>query len=367
MEVAYPFLLKVYEDYENNIISEDEFVEILRLIQSYVFRRFVCGIPTNSLNKTFANLYASIKLDKYLESFKVALSLMKSYKRFPKDSEVENILKEKNLYEISSNRRKYYFSRLENHQRKERVNMDEYTIEHIMPQNPNLSEEWKNMLGDDWANIQETYLHTAGNLTLTGSNSEMGDKPFLKKKKTGFNDSPLRLNVSLRKYEAWTKETILERTKELAMLMLEVWPYPDISDEILEYYKEKPSAETIYSIADHKFLNDGSEMREIFDILRKKILNLDTSVKEEFLKLYVAYKADTNFVDIVAQKRKLRLSLNVEYGSIHDPKELCHDVSNKGRWGNGGTEIHLSHIDQLEDAIYLIKQAFERNFENYGD
>ena len=93
------------------------------------------------------------------------------------------------------------------------VNISDYTIEHVMPQNPNLSHEWQEMLGEGWVEVQGKYLHTLGNLTLTGYNSELSDRPFQEKKSMegGFDDSPIRLNSYLRRISSWNEEQILVR------------------------------------------------------------------------------------------------------------------------------------------------------------
>ena len=122
---------------------------------------------------------------------------MPSYRRFPNDEEFSREIKVRNLY--SNNRASYWLRRLENHDRKEPVPVDEYTVEHILPQNENLPEEWQESLGEGWKNIQETWLHTLGNLTLTGYNAEYSDRPFAEKRdmKGGFQESPLRMNEGL--------------------------------------------------------------------------------------------------------------------------------------------------------------------------
>ncbi len=365
VDVAYPFLLNIYSDFEEDTINQETFLDILNFIQSYVFRRFVCGIPTNSLNKTFATLYKSIDKENYLDSLKSAFVFMSNYRRFPSDIEFVKELKEKDLYNTKN--RNFWLRRFENYNRKEHVKVEEYTIEHIMPQNTNLSNEWKEMLGENWKYVHENYLHTIGNLTLTGYNSELSDKPFSQKKRMegGFDDSPLRLNRSLQQVSAWNEITIKKRTEALAKTMIEIWAYPTVSEEILEKYKPETEKKEgkIYTIEDHPFLIEGP-MKELFEIVRKRILNIDASVKEEFLELYVAYKAATNFVDIVPQKSKLLLYLNIDYEEIYDPKSLCTDVTNKGHWGNGNTEVNLSSSEQLEDVLDLIKQAFEKNSES---
>ncbi|CAH0535764.1 hypothetical protein VST7929_03238 [Vibrio stylophorae] len=176
VDVSYPLILELYHDYDSQILTLDEFIECVRLIESYVFRRYVCDIPTNSLNKTFASFARSIRKSSYLESFKAELISLTSYRRFPSDSELNRCLQHKDMYNVRS--RAYWLRRLENHDKKERISVENYTIEHVLPQNKNLSSQWQQALGDDWQSIQEEYVHTIGNLTLTGYNSELSDRFF---------------------------------------------------------------------------------------------------------------------------------------------------------------------------------------------
>src|SRR5205085_6152001 len=164
VDVAYPFLLEVYDDYEQRRIDRAVFLAILKLVESYVFRRVICGIPTNSLNKTFANLMRELNKDSYLESVQTALAVKDSYRRFPTDEEFEREFVVKDVYSLRN--RNYLLRKLENYGRKETVDVESYTIEHIMPQNPNLTGEWKADLGPQWKEIQAKYLHTIGNLTV---------------------------------------------------------------------------------------------------------------------------------------------------------------------------------------------------------
>ncbi|MGL4293956.1 MAG: GmrSD restriction endonuclease domain-containing protein, partial [Bacteroidales bacterium] len=349
VDVSYPFLLPVYHDYSNAIITGDDFKEIIRLVENYVFRRAICGIPTNSLNKTFVTLYKSIDKSHYLESLNAVFQLMENYKRFPSDIEFEREITSKDVYNFRS--RNYLLHRLENHNRKEIVNIEDYTIEHILPQNPNLSKGWQNMLGDNWQEIQKTYLHTLGNLTLTGYNSELSDHTFDIKKtiEGGFNDSPLRLNKFMQKVDYWDEQTINERAKELALIAKHIWKAPGLSQEVLDKYSNISQKESVeYNLENYEHLK--GEMLELYTALSKRILNIDASVKLEFKKLYIAFKSYTNFVDIVPQNSKLRLSLNMEFSQIDDPKGICTDVSNKGRWGNGDVEVFISNLNELDDV-----------------
>ena len=363
MDVSYPFLLPVYDDYANNAVSKEDFVQVLALVENYVFRRAICGILTNSLNKTFATLYKSIRAENYLESLKAAFQLMDSYKRFPTDAEFENEIVTKDVYNFRS--RNYLLSKLENFKRKEQVNVEEFTIEHILPQNPNLSSAWQSMLGGSWKDIQSKYLHTLGNLTLTGYNSELSDRPFNEKKSIegGFNDSPVRLNKYLQSTDVWNEDHIFNRAIELTEKAKEIWFAPKLSDEVLEKYRSKEIKDaSIYTLESYEFLN--GEMLNLYQSLSKRILNIDSSVREEFKKLYIAFKSSTNFVDIVPQKSRMRLSLNISFDEILDPLGKCKDVSDVGRWGNGDVEIGISKLEDLDYAMELIQQAFDTQIES---
>jgi uncharacterized protein with ParB-like and HNH nuclease domain/predicted transport protein len=363
VDVAWPFLLELYDDYSQGLLPKEDLLRAVRLVESYVFRRAVCAIPTNSLNKTFATFRRALDKNRYLESIKAHFLLLPSYRRFPRDAEFERELKSRDLYNFRS--RSYWLRRLENHGRKEPVPVDEYTIEHILPQNENLSAEWRETLGRDWKRVQETWVHTIGNLTLTGYNPEYSDRPFPEKRDMprGFRESPLRLNQGLGKVEVWNEAAIQARADRLAKQALEVWPAPALPDEVLECYRKKPTAEPTYTIEDHPYLLSGP-MRELFEAFRKEVLALDPCVTEEFLKLYVAYKAETNFVDVVPQRNRLRLSLNMKFREVYDPRGLCKDVSNLGRWGNGDVEVGLSRLEDLSYVMGLVRQAFEKQMGN---
>lgn len=367
VDVAYPFLLDVYHDYKQARVAADELVSIVRLVESYVFRRAICTIPTNSLNKTFSGLSRTLKKDRYLESVRAAFLLLPSYRRFPGDEEFQRELKQRDLYNFRS--RSYWLRRLENHGRKERIVVEDYTIEHILPQNEVLSSAWQEELGPDWKQIQQKYLHTLGNLTLTGYNSEYSDYPFVYKrdqvinadgKKIGFKYSALNINEGLGEVEKWDASAIQIRAERLARDAAKVWHAPQLDSSVLDAYR--PSTTNVgqhYSIDDHPHLTSGT-IRTLFDALRKEVLELDPCIYEEYLKLYVAYKAETNFVDVVPQARRLRLSLNMPFSEIDDPKGLCSDVTNLGRWGNGDVEIGLSSLDELPYVMGLIRQSFDR-------
>ena len=241
INVAFPFLMKVYEDYSNSIIKKNTFISILSLVQSFAFRRFILGLPTNALNKIFMNLYDKVEPDNYLFSIQKSLLQRSGVQRFPRDSETINALKEKDVYNIKPKNRTYLLERLENHQNKEPVIIEgnsDITIEHIFPQNPDA--KWKIELGSDEYNlIKENYIHTIGNLTLSGNNGKLGNKPFQEKremnidgKEQGYIFSRLWLNRDLKEIIKWDKEGIENRANLITLRFINIWGIPDIQVEL---------------------------------------------------------------------------------------------------------------------------------------
>ena len=185
INVVHPFLMKVYEDFYNSILDKNTFIKILDLIQSYCWRRFIVGLPTSSLNKIFMSFYKEIDTKMYLFSVQKALLKLPGTSRFPRNKEFIDSLKIKDVYNIKSKNRTYLFERLENFENREPVLIDgnqDITIEHIFPQNPD--PKWKIELGnDEYSFIKEHYLNNVGNLTLSGNNGKLGNKPFSRKKR----------------------------------------------------------------------------------------------------------------------------------------------------------------------------------------
>lgn len=362
MGVVLPFLLFVVNDFnkhkddENPKLNRDGLLEIIRLCISYVLRRSICEIPTNSLNKTFAILANEIREDDYLNSIKAAFIKKDDYKVFPNNETFKKAFISKEIYKIRN--RNYILDRLENYDNKTTSIIENMTIEHIMPQNDDLCDEWKKMLGDDWEKVHNEYLHTIGNLTLTNYNSEMSDKPFLEKMEMegGFKETNIRLNKYVVKQTEWTEKQIKERADLLFEKAKEIWEYPVLTKEELEPYIEKPTPEVEYTIESYH-LNLVAKM--LFENLDKRIMNLSPSVRREFKKLYVAYKIDTNFVDVAFNDRNLKLSIKLKFADVKDPKGICRDMTDIGQWGNGDIEICFSSLADLDDVMYIIEQAYE--------
>ena len=226
-DASYPFLLEVYDDYNQELIKKEDVIKILQLVESYVFRRAVCGLSMSVMNKLFAALMSEVDKDNYLESLNNAFLGMDPNKRYPTDIEFKEAFIHKDVYNFT--KRNYLLRKLENHGRsKEPIRVSDYTVEHVMPQK--LTEAWQRELGKDFQRIHEVWLHKIGNLTLTGYNPEYSNRTFKEKRnmdKKGLRFSPLHLNQSFANMEQWNEDAIIARAEELAEQAGKIWIYPD--------------------------------------------------------------------------------------------------------------------------------------------
>ncbi|WRD20500.1 DUF262 and DUF1524 domain-containing protein [Helicobacter pylori] len=354
MDVIYPLLLELYSDYSDGVLSKQDFIPIIYLTESYICRRAVCGLGTNSLNKVFPSFTKHIQKDEYFKSLKAHFGYLTEKQRFPNNDEFKKLFITIDFYHFQ--KREYFFERLENFERKERVYTHEYTTEHIMPQT--LNEEWERDLGGNFQAIHDKYLHTIGNLTLTGYNQDYSNNSFQEKRdmEKGFKQSPLKLNQSLKDLESFGEKEIEKRANDLADWALKIWTYPNLDAETLEKYKPKKEKKA-YDLSSYKF---GPHSRELFDILSKEIKALDERITEKFNQEYISYMFDKNFVDIVPLKNGLKLYLNMPFNELQDEKNLARDMTNKGHLGNGDIEIKLETKESIPYCLGLIKQALEK-------
>lgn len=247
INVAFPFLLQVFEDAENGLISNDELIKILKLIQTYTWRRFVVGLPTNALNKIFMTLYSEVDTEEYYDSIALALIKKRGSAKFPTDEDLKTALKDKDLYNIQSKNRNYMFELLENFNNREYVNTanENITIEHIFPQTPN--EDWnKTLTPDDYFQFKEKYVNTIANLTLSGNNGALSNKSFKDKKsmnrqgaEQGYNYSRLWLNDYLKTIDSWDITNYNERFDLIYSRFLKIWEYPDVIIPVSENTEEQ--------------------------------------------------------------------------------------------------------------------------------
>ena len=221
---AYPFLLNCYDDYSQKKITADEFVNILKTLENFMIRRFVCNIPTNQLNKIFPPLYSQVHSNG-LGNFVDGMKSILQNKGYPKDAEFKARLLDTKLYGAGDRAVKIKLileSIEESYDHKEQVSFDDLSIEHVMPQT--LTEYWQNHLGDDWEITHELLLHTIGNLTLTAYNPELSNDDF-ESKRNWLSNSHLEINKYFKDKSAWKKEDIEKRSQRLTEIVLSIWTY----------------------------------------------------------------------------------------------------------------------------------------------
>lgn len=236
INVAYPFLLQVFEDAENGLLSKEDLIRVLKLIQSYVWRRFIVGLPTNALNKIFMTLYTEVDVEEYYASVAKALIKKKGSGKFPTDEDLKTALRDKDLYNTQPKNRNYLFEMLENYNNREFVNTnhEQITIEHIFPQHP--SDQWNTDLkAEEFRAFKEKHLNTIGNLTLSGNNGALGNKSFSEKKEMnvagneqGYRYSRLWLNSYLKSIDSWSISNYEERQHMIYERFLKIWEFPAV-------------------------------------------------------------------------------------------------------------------------------------------
>ncbi|MDO9578667.1 MAG: DUF262 domain-containing protein [Candidatus Cloacimonadales bacterium] len=354
INVAYPFLMKVYQDYSESIITKETFIEILDFVQSFTWRRFIVGLPSNALNKIFMTLYDKIEQDNYLISLQKWLLKRSGSQRFPKNKEVLESLKLKDVYNIKSKNRTYLLERFENFENREPVVIDgnsDITVEHIFPQNPD--PKWKVNLGADEYNlIKENYLNTIGNLTLSGNNGKLGNKPFLFKRdleKAGYKDSRLWLNKYLSIIDKWDKAEIERRFDMLSERFLKIWKYPDVVIE----ERDENNEVNIFEADDPKFKK--LEYAIFFD--QKLEITKVAKLYVEVFKQLFDLQPETFFTTDLAEK--ITLTKNPKEGNPRQAIQINDTYFIEGNIDNIGKFERIKHaltIFDSEDEL-IIKYA----------
>lgn len=296
---VYLFLFRVFDDYENGIINKNELARVLKMLLSYSIRRLVCEIGSNTLRGLYKTLYGRVFEQKenkntYYDSLVSFFLQQTSKNTIPSDNEFVTALQEKNLYSKNA-LCKYLLCAIEN-QGKETLDTENLSIEHIMPQNKNLSMSWQKMLGENWQSVHEKYLHTLGNLTLTGYNSELGDKPFEKKKekleKTITHIAVLYSDVKDK--SEWNSVNIEKRAKRLAEIILKLFPIeqPKTKIEFTDpHYKlytlANPDDATYKTVNYFEFLGERVNVSSFAEMVRsiaQILYDMDNSIIDDMAK-----------------------------------------------------------------------------------
>ena len=303
--ITRPFFLEVLRLYDEGKIETAQMIEVFLMTENYLFRRTICDLPTNALNKIFLQLHREVVRydgteNDYVEKFKYALQFKKERARFPDDNEFSAAFAEKQIYQMNSKNKIYILERLENYGTAEDKDVyrhyddGEYSIEHIMPQH--LTPAWAKALGEDYEQIHETWLHRIANLTLTAYNSKYSNSTFEEKKtmENGFEDSGIRMNTYIAKKDKWTLSEIEERSQYLTKRALEIWIAPST-----EYKPEEKQFDSC-TLED----DSGLSGRNIIRFSYKNMEQPVTSWVDMFQKvLQILYAEDKNIITKLASSK----------------------------------------------------------------
>ncbi len=280
-KTAYPFLLYIFRDYKNNKYSADQFVQVLRTIENYLVRRFVCNIDSKALNKTFASLYNQISIHEAEQSLEELISFLQNH-GYPKDNEFARSLKENHLYGQGDTRKKGSFilrAIEDSYSHKEQADLRNATIEHIMPQT--LTDTWNEELGDNSEVTHTTYLHTLGNLTLSANNTELSNESFLVKKRY-YEKSNLQLNKDIATFKKWDKDSMEKRAGELTRTIIKLWSYFGKTQN--ELRKIKGSSPRLLTILEQSY-----SVRSWRDVMKKTLMTVYENNEGKYKKIMDKY------------------------------------------------------------------------------
>jgi predicted transport protein len=361
IDVPATLVMRLFDCHDRlKTLTEQQFVDALGVIESFVFRRAICGEQTRGYWQVFANLAYRIDADRPLESLRVGLSRQHDNYRFPGDDEFIKALEERDMY----GKRVCFelLARLENHDSKELTDTSKYSIEHIMPQNEDLSPEWRSMLGNHWREVQQQWLHRLGNLTLTGYNSSYSDRPFGDKKTIpgGFAESSVRLNKFVRECEVWTTAEMERRGKHLARRALSIWP-PLVVEKSLVDAAGQSEMRALAKSRDVAQVAMSASARGLFEVLRAKIREVDEDIIELAEQNSVSYHGPAFFLEVLPRKHRINLLLALDFNEIDDPAGIATDAAQKKFFVNavyaGGVNIPIYDLADIDKAMPMIRQA----------
>ena len=371
--VTRPFFLEVLRLYDENQINLNEVAEAFSITESYLFRRTICDLPTNALNKIFLLLNREIMRydgtdSNYIEKLKFALLSKKDRARFPNDDDFSLMFTEKPIYQMNSKNKIYILERLENFGTLEdkdiyrHYNEGEYSIEHIMPQH--LTPAWIKELGDSYEEIHGTWLHRIANLTLTAYNSKYSNSTFVEKKtmKNGFEDSGIRLNTYVSKKDKWTLAELRDRNDYLLKRALDIWAFPSTN------YKPQEKQLDSYTLDDEASFLSG---RQIAKFVYKGIEQPVVSWVEMYTKVLRAlYLEDKTIITKIALSTDDDLSIHFSTNKRIFKK--CDEIGdNVYVQTNTNTQSKLSVLNRLyklygmdpTDLVFYLRDSNDKEDE----
>ena len=373
--VTRPFFLEVLRLYDENKFDISEVSEIFLITENYLFRRAICDLPTNALNKIFSTLHREITRYEgndlgYVEKFKYALLSKKDRASFPDDDEFAERFTERPIYQMNSKNKIYIMERLENYSTLEDKDVyghcddGTYSIEHIMPQH--LTPAWIKVLGEDYEEIHEMWLHRIANLTLTAYNSKYSNSTFEEKKsmKNGFEDSGIRMNTYIAKKDRWTLSELEERNQYLMGRALEIWAAPTTT------FKPAVKQMDSYTLDDDTSLSGRLIARFSYKNTEQPV----SSWVEMFQKvLQILYAEDKSVITKLAASTEDGLALNFTMNEA-DFKKTVEIGDGIYVWTNTSTQTKLSVLNKVfklydadpSDLVFYLRDENESAEEEAG-
>lgn len=373
--VTRPFFLEVLRLLDGKTLTISQVTEVFRYTETYLFRRSICELPTNTLSKIFLLLHREIvRYDgseaNYVEKFKYALLSKKERTRFPEDAEFTEVFSHKPVYLMNSKNKIYILERFENFGTAEDKDVyrhcDEgtYSIEHIMPQH--LTPAWQQELGEDYEHIHDQWLHRIANLTLTGYNSKYSNSSFEEKKSMehGFDDSGIRMNTWIAKKQKWTLDELAERSTYLMQRALTIWPMPETdfkpAQKQLDSYTLEDEAElTGRQIARFSFKNAEQPVTSWVEMYLKVIQGLYAEDKTVITKLALSSDNDIAY------------HFSTDSGAFTKSMEISDGIY---VWTNTSTQNKLSVLSRLftlygenpADLVFYLRDENEQAADEPG-
>lgn len=373
--VTRPFFLEVLRLYGENELDMSDLVEIFLITENYLFRRTICDLPTNALNKIFLILHREITRYEgndvgYVEKFKYALLSKKERARFPDDDEFAERFTGRHVYQMNSKNKIYIMERLENYSTLEDKEVyghfddGTYSIEHIMPQH--LTPAWVKVLGEDYEEIHKIWLHRIANLTLTAYNSKYSNSTFEEKKKmkNGFEDSGIRMNTYIAKKDKWTLAELEERNQYMMGRALEIWAAPTST------FKPAEKLMDSYTLDDDTSLSGRLIARFTYKNTEQPV----SSWVEMFQKvLQILYAEDKSVITKLAVSKDDSVAQHFTMNVIDFKKsvEIGDDIY---VWTNSSTQSKLSVLNRVfklydadpSDLVFYLRDENERAEDETG-
>lgn len=354
-------IMRLHQTYsETGTLSEGEFIEAVQLLESYIVRRVLTGAQTRGYGTQFAKLAYKIDTTRPLASLKAAMSKFSTSYAFPSDADFRSALLTSDVY--AKRICFHVLEALENRDSKEQTDTSKYSVEHVMPQNEKLNSNWRAMLGEDWEQTQNEWLHRLGNLTLTGYNSTYSDKSFEEKKqiKHGFSESSVRLNKDIREATLWGRRQISDRGKRLAKQALQIWPILK-ADPVVVREMEAADKRALSKRRNVSEISMSEDAKGLFDLLQKKILNAFPDCIEMAEKKSISYHDHDFFLEIIPRKNYLTLLVALDYNEAADEEGYVVDTADFKFIPNSnyeaGVMLYLEAEDDIDWALDYITQA----------